>query len=753
MNRFIKIGGIGIIVAVFGIFIFILWQVLPLFAGAKVEQETVIPTGLTDVAVLGADEWGLLPFVAQVQGDSLNFHFIDLSGGTEGNAAALGPRGTFNRSVQLPQGQSITAVRYHGESQTLILGTDNGAYATASVRYRPDYAEDGSREIKAAVEIGAPVSLGTAAEGASVFSIDSFDAERRRIVAAIVKKADASLAVFAATYTRRATPFGVGPWQAGQSTDLTAHIDGTPQHVLVNGQGNGVIVATAEGAVYFFIEEGGVLELRQSFTPFTGANGAPLAIGSMDWVLGNQSLVFTDSDGVNVIYSPYVDPDGVRRYGLTKTFAPLQGAADIYSKSLRNRCFFIASGKEVSLRYSTTATVRWESELDYVPVVGVLGPRYERLYLMSATGDLHLYSVNDPHPEASLRAFFGKVWYEGQNQPAYIWQSTGGSSDNEPKLSMVPLIVGSLKGTFYALIFAVPIAILAALYTSQFLRPEYKKVIKPTMEIMASLPSVVLGFLGALWLAPLVETHVPSLLAILVLVPLSALVVGFCWGVLPQRLRLMVRPGQEFFLFIPILALVTWGGWHTGAWVESWFFTVTDPATGLQIADFRLWWQEFSGAPFEQRNSMVVGFMMGFAVIPIIFTISEDALSNVPNFLNSASLALGASRWQTAWRIVLPTASPGIFSAMMIGFGRAVGETMIVVMATGNTPIMDWDIFNGMRTLSANIAVELPEAPQHGTLYRTLFFGALLLFLLTFIVNTVAEITRVRLRNKYKTVG
>ena len=158
------------------------------------------------------------------------------------------------------------------------------------------------------------------------------------------------------------------------------------------------------------------------------------------------------------------------------------------------------------------------------------------------------------------------------------------------------------------------------------------------------------------------------------------------------------------------------------------------------------------GVSYEQRNSLVVGVMMGFAVIPIIFTITEDSLSNVPNNLRSASLALGASRWQTAWRVVLPTASAGIFSAAMIGLGRAIGETMIVVMATGNTGVLDINLFNGMRTLSANIAVELPEAPVHGTLYRTLFLGALLLFLFTFAVNTVAEVMRTRLREKYKTV-
>ena len=150
--------------------------------------------------------------------------------------------------------------------------------------------------------------------------------------------------------------------------------------------------------------------------------------------------------------------------------------------------------------------------------------------------------------------------------------------------------------------------------------------------------------------------------------------------------------------------------------------------------------------------SMVVGFVMGFAVIPVVFTIAEDALSNVPAALSSGSLALGASRWQTVWRVVVPTAVSGIVSAVMIGFGRAVGETMIVVMATGNTAVMEANPFNGMRTLSANIAVELPEAPAGHTHFRALFLGACCLFLLTFLLNTLAEVLRQRLRERYKVV-
>ena len=143
---------------------------------------------------------------------------------------------------------------------------------------------------------------------------------------------------------------------------------------------------------------------------------------------------------------------------------------------------------------------------------------------------------------------------------------------------------------------------------------------------------------------------------------------------------------------------------------------------------------------------------MGFSVVPVIYSIAEDAIYGVPSSLSNGSLALGATPWQSLVWVVLPTASPGIFSALMIGLGRAVGETMIVLMATGNTPLMDWNLFEGMRTLSANIAVEMPESEVASTHYRVLFLAALTLFLFTFVVNTGAEVVRQRLRERYSSL-
>ena len=150
---------------------------------------------------------------------------------------------------------------------------------------------------------------------------------------------------------------------------------------------------------------------------------------------------------------------------------------------------------------------------------------------------------------------------------------------------------------------------------------------------------------------------------------------------------------------------------------------------------------------FAQRNAIVVGMVMGLAVTPVIFTISEDALSAVPPSLFLAgSLSLGATGWQTAVRIVLPAAGAGILSAVLLGFSRAIGETMIILFVSGNVPVMDWSAFSGFRALSAGVALDLPNAARDGSLYRVLFFSAFLLLVSTFAINTVAELIRRRLR-------
>ena len=337
-------------------------------------------------------------------------------------------------------------------------------------------------------------------------------------------------------------------------------------------------------------------------------------------------------------------------------------------------------------------------------------------------------------------ALWQEVWYEGYPEPDYVWQSTSASDDFEPKLSLVPITFGTIKAAFYAMLFAVPIAVAGAIYTAYFMNSGLRKVIKPTVEIMEALPTVILGFLAGLWLAPFVEMHLPGVMMIAVLLPFSTVLVAAIWHFLPQKIINRIPQGAHVIILIPVLLLVGYFSVLASPLVEDLVFD----------GDARAYINDIFG--FDQRNSLIVGIAMGFAVIPTIFSIAEDAIFSVPKHLTQGSLALGATSWQTLINVVLLTASPGIFSAVMMGLGRAVGETMIVLMATGNTPVMDFNIFSGMRTLAANIAVEMPESEVGSSHYRVLFLAAFVLFILTFIFNTIAEYVRQRLREKYSAI-
>ncbi|MCP5077431.1 MAG: ABC transporter permease subunit, partial [Psychromonas sp.] len=335
-----------------------------------------------------------------------------------------------------------------------------------------------------------------------------------------------------------------------------------------------------------------------------------------------------------------------------------------------------------------------------------------------------------------------KVWYEGYPEPDYLWQSTSASDDFEAKMSLVPISFGTIKAAFYAMLFAVPIAISGAIYTAYFMSPATRSYVKPTVEIMEALPTVILGFLAGLWLAPLIENQLPGIILLLIMLPLSILATALLWTQLPKPFRQKIPEGIHPLILIPVLLVAGYVSISFSDTLELWLFD----------GDTRMYLTNELGINFDQRNSLIVGIAMGFAVIPTIYSIAEDAIFSVPKSLTMGSLALGATPWQTLAKVVILTASPGIFSAVMMGTGRAVGETMIVLMATGNTPIMDWNIFEGMRSLSANIAVEMPESEVGSSHYRVLFLAAFVLFIFTFIFNTVAELVRQRLREKYSSL-
>ena len=260
--------------------------------------------------------------------------------------------------------------------------------------------------------------------------------------------------------------------------------------------------------------------------------------------------------------------------------------------------------------------------------------------------------LTDPEirKEASLQAYFATV----------MWQPVG----DVPKYGIAPLLVGTLKVVLVSMLFAVPIAILAAVFASEFASPRLREALKPVVEILAGIPSVVLGFFALIVLAS--------------------------------------------------------------------------------------WLQLLTGA-VSRLNAINAGVALGLGIIPTVFTVSEDALRAVPRSYREASLALGASRWQTAWFVTLPAAGAGVMAGVLLGLARAVGETMIVLMASGNAAILSGDVFDSVRTLSASIAAELAEVVFGSAHYSTLFFLGALLFVVTFLINVAAGLFVERLRRRLGT--
>lgn len=459
---------------------------------------------------------------------------------------------------------------------------------------------------------------------------------------------------------------------------------------------------------------------------------------------GGFSLIVGTDKGNLAQWFQVRDKDNNNHLTHIRSFKPMAGKVTAIAPEHFRKGFISGDDKgNIGLYYATSQRLLLSRSMDTqtVAMTGV-APRGNAILVESAGGRLQAARVHNEYPEVSFPALWQKVWYESYQEPEYNWQSTAATSDFEPKFSVAPLTLGTLKAAFYAMLVAVPLAVMGAIFTAYFMSPQMRGIVKPSIEIMEALPTVILGFLAGLWLAPYVDNNLAGTLLAIFLLPFCFLITAYLWHKLPQKLTRNVGPGWEAAVLIPAILLVMGFALEMGHPIEASLFG----------GDMPHWLRNELGWSYEQRNSLIVGIAMGFAVIPIIFSIAEDAVFSVPKHLTTGSLALGATPWQTLFNVVLPTASPGIFSAILIGMGRAVGETMIVLMATGNTAVMDLSIFTGFRTLSANVGVEMGEAAVGTTHYRLLFFSALVLFALTFIVNTLGELVRQRLREKYSSL-
>ncbi|QVK22802.1 ABC transporter permease subunit [Shewanella dokdonensis] len=716
----VTVGGIMVFVALLLIFFYLLYVIKPVFDAAKVTPLRSIPVATdSKTLMVGADEQNEIIYRASEQGQVDFYRLADTS--------------KQSMSLPLPTATKVVSSAASIPNQQLFaLGLDNGQALLAGVNFSVSYP-DNKRLITPGLRYPMGDALVTVAEDGAPLQQLAFAYSSDKI----------SFAYRGRNQQWFLTRLDGEQNMLTEETEWQHHsklLPNTPvqvEHQLLTPDQRQLMLQSGNKVFIYNISDVDDISLLQVLD----LERAKAKVSNISLLAGASSLLVSYNSGVVAQYFQVAGEHG-RLYQYIREFKGLGNIEALASEYYRKSFATVSDDGRLELLYTTSERELFSKTFDLAkPVAMGFSPRANAL-VVQADGKLQLLTVSNAHPEVSWSALWSKVWYEGYPEPQYVWQSTSGSDDFEAKLSLMPLAFGTIKAAFYAMIFAVPLAIAGAIYTAYFMSAKVRSLVKPTIEIMEALPTVILGFLAGLWLAPLIEDHLPGLLLLLILLPVTILLTAFAWSKLPVRLKLLLPETYQELLLIPVICFFGWLSFAISPSIELWLFH----------GDTRQFITNTLGMSFDQRNALVVGIAMGFAVIPTIFSIAEDAIFSVPRHLSNGSLALGATRWQTLTRVVLLTASPGIFSAVMMGLGRAVGETMIVLMATGNTAIMDWSIFQGMRTLAANIAVEMPESAIGSSHYRVLFLAAFVLFIFTFFFNTIAEVVRQRLRERYSSL-
>ncbi|MDX7756673.1 ABC transporter permease subunit [Aeromonas hydrophila] len=716
-------GGALVLVALLLIFFYLLYVVKPIFNGATME-----PTASFTLPVAGKTAW-----LGVEEQNEIGYRFSDKG---QVNFFAVQGDGKVKVGQVLGQAQvkgDITAVAPPAPGQKLIAyGFADGKAQVVQPYFKVSYPND--------VRVIEPSLQSPFGEEPVVV-----DPQGKALTLMVFEATKDKMATAAVTADGR----GVMAVMSGEENFLSGDIEWSAQNYSIPSLPRHVdqMLLTPNLRI-LFVREGNRLSVYDihnlndiSLRDVMEINAPNANVTRVELLSGASSLLVGNDNGVISQWFE-VARDGKRQFTQIRDFKGDGAVAQLTPEHFRKG--FISADKEgtVSFFHATGETKLLSEKVEGGALSALaISPRHNVLLLQQGDA-FKLFAVENEHPEVTWSALWQQVWYEGYPEPQYVWQSTSASNDFEAKLSLVPLVFGTLKASFYAMVFAVPLGVAGAIYTAYFMSAGLRKYVKPTVEIMAALPTVILGFLAGLWLAPIIEGALPGVVLLLILLPMGMLLTALIWNYLPERGKSWLPEGWHAILLIPVLLLIGWGAFAVSPLIENAFMH----------GDSRIWLTHEMGIKFDQRNSLVVGIAMGFAVIPTIFSIAEDAVFSVPKHLTQGSLALGATPWQTLSRVVILTASPGIFSAVMMGLGRAVGETMIVLMATGNTPIMDFSMFQGLRTLAANIAVEMPESEVGSSHYRVLFLAAFVLFVFTFLFNTLAEFIRQRLREKYSSL-
>ncbi|MBP8190137.1 MAG: phosphate ABC transporter permease, partial [Aeromonas sp.] len=570
-------GGALVLVALLLIFFYLLYVVKPIFNGASVEATSsfTLPTqGKT--AWLGVEEQNEIGYRFNDQGQ-VSFFAVKADGGVKvgqvlGQASVAG---------------DVTAVAVPAPGQKLIAyGFADGKATVVQPSFKVSYPND--------VRVIEPSLQYPFGEEPVVI-----DPQGKALTRMVFEATKDKMATAAVTEDGR----GVMTVMSGEENFLSGEVEWSSQNYAIPSLPRHVdqMLLTPNLRI-LFVREGNRLSVYDihnlsdiSLRDVMEINAPNADVTQVALLSGASSLLVGNDNGVISQWFE-VAKDGKRQFTQIRDFKGDGPVALLTPEHFRKG--FISAAKDGTINFfhaTGEAKLLGETIEGGALAALAISPRHN-LLLTQQGNDFKVFEVENDHPEVTWSALWQQVWYEGYPEPMYVWQSTSASNDFEAKLSLVPLVFGTLKASFYAMLFAVPLGVAGAIYTAYFMSAGLRKYVKPTVEIMAALPTVILGFLAGLWLAPIIEGALPGVILLLLLLPMGMLLTALVWNYLPERGKSWLPEGWHAILLIPVLLLIGWGAFALSPLIENAFMH----------GDSRIWLTHEMGIKFDQRNSLVV---------------------------------------------------------------------------------------------------------------------------------------------------
>ena len=560
-----------------------MYVVAPLFLPAKMSQKSIGSQpgwGAGSTAFLSIEEQQQIGLRVSRSG---TVEFFTLDGLQPVSALELSAGGQVVAAVAEDQGSSLLAVAF-----------EDGQVSVLQHSYKTDFSEGIElRKILPLLEFPYGADRRELMPGGGVTGLALSDGDTELVLVATGNEGRVQV-----EWNTKQENFLSGEINLERSIK-TMNVDFDISGVAISDNHRWLYLGDEEGRVHF-ISIAGMEEVHS-------IQVADTRISSMSMLLGGISVLVGDAAGNITQLFPVRNQSNEYRLAAVRGFEAQQAAVVRIIPEQRRKGFISVDASGNLAVYHSTANrlVLTEQLSGGLPDALALAPRAAGLLLLNADGRADFMDIDNEHPEVSFSSLWSKVWYENYAQPEYVWQSSASSNEFEPKFSLTPLAFGTFKAALYAMLFALPLALAGAAYTAYFMSPALRRMVKPTIEIMAALPTVILGFLAGLWFAPFLEENLAGVFMLMLLVPLGLLLFAWFWTGADWRIKRYVKEGWEPLLLLPVLVLL-----------GALSLTMAGPFQDLFFSgDLRSWLGREAGISYDQRNAMVVGAAMGFAVL------------------------------------------------------------------------------------------------------------------------------------------